>query len=307
MKKLFIFSALAISTIYIYILVSEFLVEDKMAAPDLIFTGNEKITQQPSALDKIKVVLNISSGKNLKVVQSGYLDPELDEIYSGSDDLFALALELFNLAIDGNSTSQYYLAKILMVCEAFLGSRVNGPSELSSILEMGDWWHTRCSGFTKENIGDFGEVDKWISLSTKSQFPLAIAFKYALADSFVKNEKTQEDLQIALRSRHKDVMDILSYIAEDASVSAAWKLLACDYGYDCSGDSKEFWRIESAAHCTLLSYDGINCDLSASYLEYIKSSNTSKEFKVIMEKKNYLKEMIGSNRIDELNLEQMLN
>lgn len=280
---------------------------------DFRSSNSTEYTQSKSSLEIIKDV-----NQKIEIMEIDYDIDEPTEIgysksgmgtkFDKSDDLYAYALELHDLAESGDSEAQYYLAYVISHCY----SPELPTSEFDSALsiELNDWMRTRCAGFFNQGIESLGEIEYWIKRSSQSKYPQALVANLIIQDELPLTSAVLSDIQLALKSKSGEVMNLLGSFGhpqKNRIANEAWKILACDYGRDCTERSKDIWRFHLGATCSIKMMTSEECKTNIDYITYSKSHYTSEEFKQIMNKVASLRAVITSDRISELTFEQILD
>ena len=194
--------------------------------------------------------------------------------YHESTDDFALAHDLAEAALSGNSRAQYLLGEVLLRCE--IVERTLAPYAEGTVAErverhLGSQPHglehsrnkfrreaLRCAKLFSENpLADYDLPEEandfryWSRLAVASQDPIAImdrAFQ-TVANSPATRDAEQDrvfqeallaDVRIAVSSGDPAALfkvgGLLSYPSVGASTEQgyAWQVAACEAGYDCS-------------------------------------------------------------------------
>jgi len=237
---------------------------------------------------------------------SNYLRRSLGAKFDNSDDLHALSLVLYNSATRGDNEAQFYLAKAILYCH----SPDIPYTEIDSAvtIELHDWMRTRCAGFVNQNIEYLGKAEDWIELSYEGKYPQAIVANLIMQGKLPLTSATLSDIHLALSSRNSEVMNLigsLGHSQKNRITHEAWKLLACDFGHDCTSHSKDIWRLRLGSFCSVKMIKGEECKTDIDYLTYSKSNYTPEEFEQIMDKVSFLKDVIASDRINELTFDQI--
>ena len=232
----------------------------------------------------------------------------LGDRFDNNDDLYALALELYDFALNGDNEAQFYLAKIMLYCESLDIPYTEIDSALT--IELHDWMRTRCAGFVNQNVEGLGSSDDWLELAAEGKYPQAIVVKLIKMEDLPRTSIILNDIHLALSSKNSEVMNLMGSLGhpqKNKIANEAWRFLACDYGFDCSTQSKEIWRLWVGSACSVQMATGQECKTDIDYITYSKSRYTSAEFEQIMSKVAYLKGAIKSDRINELTFEQILD
>ncbi|MGX5175477.1 hypothetical protein ACUR5C_15760 [Aliikangiella sp. IMCC44653] len=237
-----------------------------------------------------------------------YSAPGLAERFNNSYDLYSLALELYDLANSGDIEAQYYLAYAIGYCNDPQIPYTHIDSTLSR--ELHEWIRTRCVGFINQDIEHLGDPKDWIELSAKGKYPPAIVGNLFRYEELERSSAVLNDIQLALSSKKGEVMINIGGLASRETsriTQEAWYFLACDYGWDCSGQSKELWRLQVGVDCSLQALAGQVCESDVDYITYTKSQYTTEEVEQIMTKVEFLRNVIESDRINELTFEQIVD
>ena len=246
---------------------------------------------------------HIEASTEIKYLKSGF-----SARFDKSDDLYALALELHDLAVSGNSEAQFYLAKAMLYCHSPDIPYTEVDSALT--IELTDWIRTRCAGFVNQNIEGLGNSDDWLELSAEGKYPQSIVVSLLKIEDLPRSQSVLKDIQLALNTKNAEVMNLLGDLGQRENndiTKEAWRFLACDYGYDCSVKSNDIWRLWVASDCSMKADYGQQCNTEVDYITYSKSRYTPEEFEKIMKKVALLKNTIESDRINELTLGQILD
>ncbi|WP_168203972.1 hypothetical protein [Aliikangiella coralliicola] len=232
---------------------------------------------------------------------------ELEQIFQNSDDLYSLGLELLEKSENGDPEAQYYLAKVIITCDLSSGEQHLSAYDSGEAFEIREWLYTRCAGFNSQNIVTFGHYKDWLKLSAQSGFALSQLVDLALSRDVTRDHETLLILKNAIDSRHHDAMSMLSSLSKNDAAKSVWALLACDYGYDCSDESKESWRMIEVTDCALKLHLGEECNAKVDYVEVVKRQFPEEKFLKILERKSQLKKVIESGDLDELTFDDILN
>ena len=229
--------------------------------------------------------------------------------YGDKFDLYYFALEIHGLAIDGDPQKQFELAYTILMCESYIALR-DMPMRYNDhplVIEVQDWWLSRCAGFDLDNIAMLGDAKEWIEKSAIGGYAPAQILSFFQEENFIRTEDKLTKLHQAIMEKQHSVFSIVGTLSNNNETIFAWSLLSCDYGLDCSGTSKELWRIGALASCTLKSYSNESCDTNMTFTEYLKENQSQDKFQKIMNKKNELKDIIESGLISELTWEMVLD
>jgi hypothetical protein len=145
-------------------------------------------------------------------------------------------------------------------------------------------FHQRCEGFLvdPEHLKTTGTWNEWLNKAVDANYPAAIAQK-ALLDADSISESTMPDSSarveaeaqarnVALSAAASGDPDAIFFMSdwvragdrtmdETATIINAWKVLACQKGYDCGPDSN--WMI------TVCNWD-VQCTDGTTYMDYLE-------------------------------------
>ncbi|MDH5433498.1 MAG: hypothetical protein OEY19_06100, partial [Gammaproteobacteria bacterium] len=227
----------------------------------------------------------------------------------------AFSLEILEAAKNGDGESQYYLFKVLDKCrwifesERELTSIAQGlPILYSRIIEP---TRTLCAGFDKDNLTLFNLSEKrmdsyrikmqWVSMSAENGYAPAVINDWFDNRRSYGYDETIAKMRGVLESKHPDVYHFLSLMPnKEKHQKYAWQFLACDYGYDCSTTSLEFWKYDSLIDCNPINSSHRVCSEELDYLNTIKESLSEEELEKSLETKEWLKEMIESGQVEKI-------
>lgn len=174
-------------------------------------------------------------------------------------------------------------------------------------IELWEWRKMRCYGFDDNNIREFESSEYWFKRSAELDYPPAIAYFLSSLKSVPDSKYFRDGLLYLIQSRHPEALNSLSYISSNKEAKLAWLLLACDFGYDCNGDSKELWRLSVFVHCQLEEYKGNPCNNSMTYSELLLSGKSDELVNRVVTKKAKLKTAILNSTISEFSIDELLH
>ncbi len=277
----------------------------------LIIEAQESTKQKVTPKNQFEQDITLESP-----IEENYSIPEdmsIENEYGDNFDLYYYALVIHGLAEDGDAQKQFELAYTLSICEAYILIREwrDIPERYRDPLlvdEIQNWWFSRCAGFDRENIAMFGNSEEWYEKSAINGYAPAVALRFLLEENFIRTEEKLATIHQAITTKQYETFSFVGALSKNNETKLAWTLLSCEYGYDCSGTSKESWRISALlAYCSLIHYSGEACDTNMTYAEYLKEAQPQDKFQKIMSKKDELKDIIESGLISELTWETMLD
>lgn len=181
----------------------------------------------------------------------------MGQAFHASDDYHAFAEEALEAASEGDAAAQYYLSQALSECRLAVSQfdgeypdanqiAMSQPVEAdsrSSDLMMAQV--ERCRGFFEEDPSEYGHPQGWLDEAAANGYGPAVMekgardFQYRQAgrDSDFDAEAVME----TLRGRNPEVLSKAGEMVGMGDGSrvdeTAWRLMACKYGRDCSGDA----------------------------------------------------------------------
>jgi len=166
-----------------------------------------------------------------------YLENNLGIQVLHSNDLFATAIELLDLAKQGNSEAQYWLFNILMDCGLSIAFREENMQQFVATSlneierELNAIQISRCYAFNEENIDNFGKPEFWLKKAEVNHNPTATLAKIVL----VNKKMPPKDLVLeAIASRNIDSLMIFSEAIQSAVEKSSWRLAACRLAEICN-------------------------------------------------------------------------
>lgn len=212
-----------------------------------------------------------------------YREP-LRERYARADDLYRFMQEVLPAAEAGERVSQFVLYLTLGQCQMYLrldAAEAEAVAERMMLLlndrpveERLQWQNDqrRCRGFAGGDLGPLraamgadlpGSENEyasiWFQRAAEAGYPPALA-EGALRISTLSMAERVAMLEEATASGDPDVYWMLSYHSSGAA-AAAWLLLACRAGHDCSRHA-EWFRLSACLQ------EGEDCALGESALEH---------------------------------------
>ena len=181
---------------------------------------------------------------------------EIGQEFHESEDYFSFVEAHAEDGRAGDGEAQYYVYRALSDCQLALERFDHVPErhELEERMDPGmdprihDMMSDqieRCDGFFEEGMDEYGEAQEWLNGAALDGYPAAVVMKNI--DEFRQHEAGREsnfnEAQVinALRSRNPEALQHASQFAALQGVpetdEAAWLLMSCDYGQDCSADS----------------------------------------------------------------------
>ena len=254
------------------------------------------VRSSPMAVERAKTGLAGLDHPSIPLLTKSTLRQRFRE----AKDYAQLVKELGPSAVAGNAEAQYVTAEALRWCGQTLklyfirpggqtrtldevqARRATQPAgisqdELAAI-------YTRCQGFLKDPdlLKSTGSWDEWLDKSVSANYPAAMAEKARLLDADISLGRVPHDQSaadaedqardlalLAVQSEDPDAVFFMSdwvrasnrTPAENATLISAWKILACQKGYDC-GPNSDFMK-------SLCDWD-VQCADGQSYVDYFQ-------------------------------------
>jgi hypothetical protein len=230
-----------------------------------------------------------------------YSSSDIQQAFENSNDLFTLALDLRAKSLYGDAEAQYYLSKILIECTSLSMIIEPTPYDPPNILELKSWFKGRCANFEESYYEDFGDYDHWLKMSSKNNYPPALALELYSNHSLIN----EINLDALFSDNIKETLWILSHVGRNGKRNEqqeALLLAACDYGLDCSSSSKHYWKaLDYAKHCTNhAKKTGYSCTGDDSYLQYISNKYASDQLEIIKREKDKIISFIENKQYHEI-------
>lgn len=174
--------------------------------------------------------------------------------FHATDDYHAFAESMAEAAEEGNASAQYYLYRALSQCQLAV-NRFDGEYPDASDrararpagadpreVEMMDAQVERCRGFFENDLAEFGHPQGWLDEAAANGYGPAVMEQGARDfRHWQAGRETDFDpgaVVETLRQRNPETLAKAADLARSGTASptdqAAWELLACKYGRDCS-------------------------------------------------------------------------
>jgi len=266
----------------------------------------------------------IEKKNSIKSVESPETIEEYDgelgysERFNADEDYFYLALELFDASRNGDIEAQYYLAKVLLTCKGTVGLKERYSDDDYSAYEtrleqdLIETLLAKCSQFDEDNFDRFGVPKDWVIRSANSGYGPALIGQLIMSEGPSKSDKLMTDIKNAILSQNPEVMYIFSSFFRNNEDHSVWKILACEYGFNCSSSSSEDWIYPMASRCAeqirLESSDwGKRCIAGVSLQESIELRHGAEDYALIIQQAKTLKNLIDNDMLADNEIARYFN
>ena len=296
--KILILTVLVIIACSIY-LVAQPLPTDRLIENNQLDSKETKASRTKNNLKSLKPNEKIS-------ITNPYLENNLGTQVLHSSDLFATAVELLDLAKQGNSEAQYWLFDVLQYCGFSLAFREDSMQRFVASYknelerELISIRISRCYAFDKDNITTFGIREQWIKKAEESHNPAAILSKIV----FYNRETPTKDLVLeAIASRNIDALWITSELMQSPEEKSSWRLTACRLAEVCNDLSLSFlFPLLLNRWCERLNTKQQSCSLDISLQKIYLDQFGQKIYQGIEARADYLYNQLAKGKFSEKDL-----
>jgi hypothetical protein len=177
--------------------------------------------------------------------------------FHASEDYHAFVESLEEAATEGNASAQYYMYRALSQCQLAVSrfdgeypdstdlARARPASADSREVEMMNAQVERCRGFFEADPGQYGHAQGWLDEAAANGYGPAVMEKgtrdFRHWQAGRETDFDPASVMETLRQRNPETLAQAANLARSGNASpadqAAWELLSCKYGRDCSRDA----------------------------------------------------------------------
>lgn len=178
-------------------------------------------------------------------------------LFHAADDYHAFVESMEEAAEEGDASAQYYLYRALSQCQLAVNrfggeypdatdrARARPDGADSREVEMMDTQLKQCRGFFENDLAGYGHPRGWLDEAAANGYGPAVMekgtrdFQYWQAGR--ETDFDPASVMETLRERNPETLSQAANMARSGNASpedqAAWELLSCKYGRDCSRDA----------------------------------------------------------------------